>query len=149
MAEVQIKAHTRRGKNGKTVQVRSYTRRVGKKGIHSPKREKVEKPGEEFEAKMEEKNQAVPTVSPEEIKRRIEWEEEFKRADEERKRLGMSRERYSRYKLEQSNRKSAPKNPEEKPVEQKKFDDILEKVEDKIARFVDKYGGGRKYKKML
>ena len=39
-AEVTIKAHTRRGKGGKTIQVHSYSRRVGRKGVHSPKKEK-------------------------------------------------------------------------------------------------------------
>ena len=40
MAEVTIKEHTRRGKGGKTVHVRGYTRRVGHKGVRSPKRER-------------------------------------------------------------------------------------------------------------
>lgn len=156
MAEVSIKAHKRRGKNG-TVQVRSYTRRVGRKGIHSPKREKTE-PGKEFEAKVEEKN-AAPQMSAEELaaqrKRLQEWNEDFKKFEERRKALGMSRGQYSRKirnDLKKKGSSSAPKSHSatiNKPLSPKGSMGILERVEDKIAEFVEKYGGGRKYKRQL
>lgn len=151
MAEVAIKAHTRRGKGGKTIQVRSYSRRVGRKGIHSPKREKSEQPGEELERKVAEKK--TPKLTPEEIAQRKEIMEGFKRADAEMKSLGMTREQYSWYKWHQQNggkEKSAPTHAEsvKNPVGLKGSLGILEKVEDKIARFVEKYSG-KKYKRQL
>lgn len=100
MVEISIKAHTRRGKGGKTIQVRSYSRRVGRKGIHSPKRDRSAQSGEEFESKVKEKKES-PKLTPEELAHRREVMEGFKRAEAERRRLGMSRERYSRYKLKQ------------------------------------------------
>lgn len=148
MTEVTIREHTRRGKNGKTVQVRSYTRRVGKKGMHSPKRGN---PGEEFKAKAEEKVQSAQKLSPEEIKRRMQWEEDFKRFETERNTLGMTREQYSRYlsKKKRPAKESETEKREKSPAGEKRFDNILEKVEDKIAKFVDKYGGGKKYRRQL
>ena len=157
MAEVSIKSHTRRGKNGKTVQVRGYTRRVGRKGVHSPKREKAA-PGEEFEAKVEEKKSA-PKMSAEELaaerKRIQEWEENFKKFEERRKALGMSREQYSRKIRNDLKKKGSSSAPEShsltinKPLSPKGSMGILERVEDKIAKFVENYGGGRKYKRQL
>ena len=156
MAEVSIKAHTRRGKNGKTIQVRSYTRRVGRKGIHSPKREKTE-PGKEFEAKVKEKTSA-PKMSAEEFaaerKRIQEWDENFKKFEERRKSLGMSREQYSRKIMEDLKKEKRgfsvkPSTVVKEATSPKKVKGILERVEDKLAEFVEKYGGGRKYKRQL
>ena len=59
MAEVAIKEHTRRGKGGKTVHVRGYTRRVGHKGVHSPKRERKKDKGKEFEEKVKAINERL------------------------------------------------------------------------------------------
>lgn len=155
MTEVSIKAHTRRGKNGTTIKVRSYTRRVGRKGIHSPKREKTE-PGKEFEAKVEEKN-AAPQMSAEELaaqrKRLQEWNEDLKKFEQGRKALGMSREQYSR-KLREDLKKGKKSSPKPSAIVReatspKKVKGVLERVEDKLSEFVEKYGGGRKYKKML
>lgn len=150
MTEVAIKEHTRRGKNGKTVHVRSYTRRIGRKGIHSPKREKSAKPGEEFEKMTGDKK----SLTPEEIAARKEVMEGFKRAEKEMKDLGMTREQYSRYKLSQQgkkddNRKSDSHAKEVKnPLSPKGSLGILERIEDKIAKFVKKYSG-KTYKKQL
>ena len=36
MKEINIKSHSRKGKGGKTVNIPGYTRRVGRKGQHSP-----------------------------------------------------------------------------------------------------------------
>lgn len=152
MAEVTIRAHTRRGKGGKTIQVRGYSRRVGRKGVHSPKRDKFEQPGEEFEKKVEEKK-GIPELTPEEIAQRREVMEGFKRAEAEMKSLGMSREQYSRYKLKQQ-RKSKKNSTS---IHAKTIKNllspqgslgILERVEDKIAKFVEKYSG-KKYKRQL
>lgn len=152
MEEVSIKAHTRRGKGGKTVQVRSYNRRVGRKGVHSPKRERAEQPGEEFEKVASEKKSA-PQLTPEEIAERREVMEGFKRAEAEMKSLGMTREQYSRYKLKQikegkSNTGSSHTGPIKNPLSPKGSLGILERVEDKIAKFVEKYSG-KKYKRQL
>lgn len=164
MAEVTIKAHVRKSKGGKTVQVKSYTRRVGRKGIHSPKRDKTEKAakGEEFENKMEEKQEEQqPRMTPEEyaekLKQRKEWEKNYKLAEEERKRLGMKKEQYMYYKVRQAkererNRKSPRKTktppPVKEPLSEEGSMTIMQRVEDKIASFVEKYSG-RKYKRML
>ena len=147
MAEVTIKAHTRRGKGGKTVQVRSYSRRVGKKGVHSPKREKrTEQPGEELERVSSEKKE-TPKLTPEEIAERREVMEGFKRAEAEMKSLGMTREQYSRYKFEQQKR-GGDTGVIKNPLSPKGSLGILEGVEDKIAKFVEKYSK-RKYKRQL
>lgn len=152
MAEVTIRAHTRRGKGGKTVQVRGYNRRVGRKGVHSPKRDKSEQPGEEFEKKVEEKKE-TPKLTPEEIAQRREVMEGFKRAEAEMKSLGMSREQYSRYKLKQQRggkktSTSTHAKTIKNPLSPQGSLGILERVEDKIAKFVEKYSG-KKYKRQL
>lgn len=157
MAEVAIKEHTRRGKGGKTVHVRGYTRRVGHKGVHSPKRERKKDEGKEFEEKVNEKKQEQPQMSPEELKEKLkerrEWEEDARRAEEERKSLGMSKERYSFYKVQQQKKKqNAPKYSHtksvHKPLSPKGSQTILDRVEDKIAEFINKYSK-KKYKKYL
>lgn len=156
MAEVTIRAHTRCGKGGKTIQVRGYSRRVGRKGVHSPKRDKSEQPGEELEKKRDEKKNA-PKMSAEEIaaerKRIQEWEDNFKRAEAERKSLGMTREQYSWHKLKEQkegSKKSAPTHAKsvKNPLSPQGSLGILERVEDKIAKFVEKYSG-KKYKRYL
>lgn len=158
MTEVAIKEHTRRGKGGKTVHVRGYTRRVGHKGVHSPKRERKKDEGKEFEEKVNEKKQEQkPQMSPEELKKKLkerkEWEEDARRAEEERKSLGMSKEKYSFYKVQQQKKKqNAPKSSHiksvHKPLSPKGSQTILDRVEDKIAEFINKYSK-KKYKKYL
>lgn len=158
MAEVAIKEHTRRGKGGKTVHVRGYTRRVGHKGVHSPKRERKKDEGKEFEEKVNEKRQEQkPQMSPEELKKKLkerkEWEEDASRAEKERKSLGMSKEKYSFHKVQQQKKKhNAPKSSftksVHKPLSPKGSQTILDRVEDKIAEFINKYSK-KKYKKYL
>lgn len=158
MAEVAIKEHTRRGKGGKTVHVHGYTRRVGHKGVHSPKRERKKNKGKEFEEKVNEKKQEQkPQMTPEEIKRKIkerrEWEEGARLAEKERKALGMSKERYSFYKVQQQKKqKNASKSSHiksiPKPLSPKGSQTILDRVENKIAEFINKYSK-KKYKKYL
>lgn len=158
MAEVAIKEHTRRGKGGKTVHVRGYTRRVGHKGVHSPKRERKKDKGKEFEEKVNEKKQEQqPQMSPEELKEKLkerrEWEEDARRAEKERKSLGMSRERYSYYKVRQEKKqkntqKSSHTKSVYKPLSPNGSKTILDRVEDKIAEFINKYSK-KKYKKYL
>ena len=157
MTEVAIKEHTRRGKGGKTVHVRGYTRRVGHKGVHSPKRERKKDEGKEFEEKVNEKKQGQPQMSPEELKEKLkerkEWEEDARRAEKERKSLGMSKERYSFYKVQQQKKQQkAPKSSHtknvHKPLSPKGSQTILDRVEDKIAEFINKYSK-KKYKKYL
>lgn len=158
MAEVAIKEHTRRGKGGKTVHVRGYTRRVGHKGVHSPKRERKKDKGKEFEEKVnEKKREQQPQMSPEELKEKLkerrEWEEDARRAEKERKSLGMSRERYSYYKVRQEKKqkntqKSSHIKSVYKPLSPNGSKTILDRVEDKIAEFINKYSK-KKYKKYL
>lgn len=149
-----VKSHTRRGRNGKPIHVRGYTRRNKKKGGKKEQRPK----GREFEEKVEEKK---PKMTPEEIaaeKKRIQdWNEAYKRKEEERKDLGMSKERYSYYVAKKQKeaakagvrRKERTSRSRTGPLSQKGSTGILEKIEDTIARFVDKYGGGKKYKRKL
>lgn len=146
MAEVTIKAYSRRGKNGKTIQVRGYTRRVGRKGIKSPKRTK-EEPGEELEKKVEETATPKPTITKEELERRREWEKSFAKVEAERKRLGMSRGQYSHYILHRKEQPTQKRTttPPRQSVE-KKHKDVFAKMEDKIAKFVEKYSD-KKYKR--
>ena len=156
MNEVAIKAHTRRSKSGTQIQVKGYTRRIGRKGVHSPKREKNS--GEELVAKVAEKKSPI---SKEELERRLKWEEDFKRSEAERKSLGMSPEKYSRYKLAESERRERAEHAakkasasttssasEKNPLSKKGSQNILERIEDKIAKFVEKYSG-KKYKRAL
>lgn len=156
MTEVDIREHTRRSKTGKLVKVRGYRRRVGRKGIHSPKREKFASAGKEFEERLKEKTQE-PTKSPEEIKaereRLRQWQQGYERSERERKYLGMSRERYSRYKLQQVKEgKNYDAYEAAHSVKQRKSTSgrrrsFFDKVEDVLAKFVDKYGGDMKYKR--
>ena len=160
MTEIAIKEHTRRGKGGKTIHVHGYTRRVGHKGIHSSKRERKKNTGKEFEEKANEKkheHEQKPKMSPEELKKRInerrEWEEDLRRSKEERKSLGMSKERYSFYKVNQQKKKqkttkSSHAKSVPKPLSPKGSQTIFNRVEDKIAEFINKYSK-KKYKKYL
>ena len=163
MTEVDIREHTRKSKTGKLVKVRGYRRRVGRKGIHSPKRDKAASAGKEFEERLKSQE---PTKSPEEIKaereRLRQWQQDYERSERERKYLGMSRERYSRYKFQQvmEGKKydayEAAHSDVNKTVQQEmkqrkstsgKRRSFFDKVEDVLAKFVDKYGGGMKYKR--
>lgn len=166
MAEVAIKEHTRRGKGGKTVHVHGYTRRVGRKGFHSPKRKRKKDEGKELEKKVSEKKQEQEQeqeqeqkskMSPEELKKKLEerreWEEDLRHAEKERKSLGMSKERYSFYKVSQQKKqkkslKSSHAKSVQKPLSPKGSQTIFNKVEDKIAEFINKYSK-KKYKKYL
>ena len=146
MAEVTIKAYSRRGIGGKTIQVRSYTRRIGRKGIRSPKRTK-EKPGEEFEKKVEETIQK-PTITKEELERRKKWEKDFAEVENARKSLGMTREQYSNYLLKQRNKPIQKQyiTTTSRQTVRRKSKGLFDKIEDRIAKFVEKYSG-KKYKR--
>lgn len=161
MNRISIKAHTRRGKNGKIKRVRGYTRRVGLKGVHSLK-EKRAKPGDELKAKMNKKSKveeikSEPTMSPEELeakrKRFKEWQEDAKRAEAERQSLGMTRHQYAWYKgrqqVQKERRRTSVKSHVNVSPTPSRKKDVFEKIEDKLAKFVDKYGGGKKYKRQL
>ena len=137
MAEVSIKANTRRGKEGKVIQVRSYSRRVGRKGVHSPKREKSEQPGEELEKRIAEKEQPKKQLTQEELDERREVLEELRN----------STEQDSRGKQKREDRKTKSSRIKE-PLSVLGSLGILERVEDKIAKFVEKYSK-KKYKRQL
>lgn len=161
MAEVSIREHTRRGKGGKIIHVHGYTRRVGHKGVHSPKRDrKKEGEGKEIEEKIQEKKfkEEQPKMSPEEykkkLKERMDWEASYKRAEEERTSLGMSKEQYSYYKFKQQKKADSEKKSKPhvqkvaNPLSNKGTMTIMSRIEDKIASFVDKYSK-KKYKRYL
>lgn len=130
MKEVSIKSYTRRGKNGTTISVKGYTRRVGRKGIHSPKRPKQKnaaEPGEELKQKIESKAQYTgPKMSAEEFKA---WNDAAREA---------TMRFYGKRKPTETKKVSAAK----------KAKGHLENFEDKIARFVDKYSK-KAYKRAL
>lgn len=163
MREITIKSYTRKGKNGKTYQVKGYTRRVGRKGMTSPKQE----PGEEFAQKKESFKSIIEAPKPtaEEIaKRNRIYDERFSKAEEQRKIMNMTPEQYSSYitgaKLKQerfraylreqarekAKRKAKKESVSSREIPTKKRQDFLTRVEDKIANFVEKYSG-KKYKR--
>lgn len=150
MAEVTIKAYTRKSKSGKSFTVRSYTRRVGRKGHISPKEYKTgsNSPGDELRTKILTKSN-TRKFTPEEIAEHREIKEGFKRADAERKSLGMSPEQYSRYVLKKerikNNSKTQTSATTKNPMREKGLMQIFNRAETRIAKFVEKYGG--KYKK--
>lgn len=155
MTEVTIKSYTRRGKGGKTIQVKGYTRRVGRKGVRSPKRERSS--GEEIEQIVATKKEAPrKPLTPEEIALRREVTAGMRRAEAEKAALGMTTEQYSRYVMSgkksqksQASLKATSTSPR-KPIvtTPKKKRDIFESVEDKLANFVEKYSG-KKYKRQF
>lgn len=154
MAEVNIRAHTRRGKGGKAIQVRGYSRRVGRKGVHSPKRDTVGHSGEELEKKMAEKKLIRRT--PEEMAQYKEVMEGFKQAEAAMRAHGMTREQYSAYRLKQLSKKQDKKGALasthdtviKKPLSPQGSMQIFERIEDKVVKFVEKYSG-RKYKRQF
>lgn len=143
MAEVAIKPHTRRSKKGKTVQVRGYTRRVGVKGVHSPKRAKQ---GEEFEKIVNEMNQEQPKVTREMPKMTREQMLEQKKAYEEYLDSIRTGKQYSfsKRKMRESKNKKPQNDNKEKSTRRK--ENFFERMEDSLAKFVEKYGK-KKYKR--
>lgn len=145
MAEINIKTHTRKGKNGKTVTVKGYTRRVGRKGIKSPKEKSEVSPGDEFKAKADEKKQIYngPKMTEKET---AAWDIAARKnlnrsVGRDRQLDGKNNKRASRI---SSSHITTIKNP----LSEKGSTSIFNRVEDKIAKFVGKYSG-KKYKKML
>lgn len=165
MTKITIKSHSRRGKNGKAVRVQSYARRIGKKGFHLLKNRLKSfgnKPGDELKQKMKEMEEPQeeikkeikndnPKLTPKELAERKKQIAEFERANNERKKLGYSWEAYSKYKPNQNKdkqekAKQSKTTAKSDPVKKKM--DFLEKIEDKLAKFVEKHSG-RKYKRQL
>lgn len=148
--EVNIKSHKRKSKTGKIVTVKSYDRRIGVKGIKSGPRETTYtaiaqgKSGDEL--KKASSKVVRPELSKEELESRRRWEESFLRVEKGRKRMNMSRERYSKFlstkdKIGNTISHSISSNPY-KPI------GVFEKIEDKVANFVEKYSG-KKYKRQV
>ena len=122
ITEVSIKAHTRRSKNGKSYQVKGYTRRVGRKGVHSPKKGKpTPNAGEEFEQVKE--KPYYTTMSAEEI---AAWDDAARKA---------SLSYYGRSKDKGKRKKETL--PVEKPGKKKRG--FLERLEKKLQRYIKKY----------
>lgn len=150
MTEVTIKSYTRRGKGGKTIQVKGYTRRVGRKGVRSPKRERSS--GEEIEQIVATKKEAPrKPLTPEEIALRREVTAGMQRAAAERKALNMTPEQYSRYVMARKKERRdtpTPPPPRREIVAPPKKRGFFERIEDKVANFVERYNG-KKYKRQL
>lgn len=155
MTEITIKGYSRRSRKGNLVKVNSYKRRVGKKGVISPKKTSPVKeaatsaptPGAEIKTKL----------SPEELARRRAWDKEARRASMSAYggRAETKEEWQRRVQREEDDRKSneipgyKPKRstPPAREIKKKKAD-IFARIEDKIARFSEKYGK-KKYKRYL
>lgn len=122
VTEVSIKPHTRKSKNGKSYQVKGYTRRVGKKGVHSSKNGKGSTPnaGEEFEQVKE--KPYYTTMSAEEI---AAWDDAARKAS------------LSYYGSGRGKKKKVVVPPTKK-VEKKK-EGFLSRLEKKLQRYIKKY----------
>lgn len=156
MTEITIKGYSRKSRKGNLVKVNSYKRRVGKKGVISPKRTNAQvkttptasAPGAELKAKL----------SPEELARRRAWDAAARKSSMSAYggRAESKEEWQRRIQREEDDRKSneipgyKPKYreaPSPKKVEKRKSD-IFSRIEDKISRFTEKYGK-KKYKRYL
>lgn len=136
MKEITIKSHIRKGKNGKQIIVKGYSRRIVGKGERSPKKDGVN-PGDELKQKKEEKKivDDRPKMSKEEVEA---WDKAAREAT-----MGYYRRRVVNKSADKKEKSSdAPKRPTPK----KGSSDVLKRVEDKIANFVEKYSG-KKYKR--
>lgn len=142
MAEVSIRGYTRRGKNGTTVQVRGYTRRVGIKGVRSVK---LKDAGKEFQKRISEKTEPIRMLSPKELALQREVMQSTIRAEAERKSLGLTREQYSRMKLN-GNKSGALKKEPLRGKKKRERNNAIDRMEDRLESFVNKYSK-RKYKR--
>lgn len=159
MKEVTIKTHRRKTKSGKTVTVKDYTRRVGRKGQHSPKREKDADfsvsagAGEELKNKKAEKKTEKPKEEPR-YKHPKMTDEEIRRWDAAaRKNSNTSFARAKQLEERKNKPRSTKKSSShaqtvKNPLSEKGISQIFNRVEDKVAKFVEKYSG-KKYKKMV
>lgn len=165
MTRVSIRAYIRRSKKGKPIRVQSHNRSVGHKGVHTPMSSSSEQSGKEFERKVSERKESSALTMDEKERREI--IEGFRQAEAERKALGLTREQYSWRVTDRERRKSQQEKEQQKqqrraqkaamvsptravnrPLTPKGSLGILERVEDKVARFVEKYSGV-KYKRQL
>ena len=142
MAEVNIRGYTRRGKNGTTVQVRGYTRRVGIKGVRSVK---LKDAGKELQKRVSEKTEPIRMLSPKELALQREVMQSTIRAEAERKSLGLTREQYSRMKLN-GNKSGALKKEPLRGKKKRERNNAIDHMEDRLESFVNKYSK-RKYKR--
>lgn len=143
MKEITIKTHTRKSKNGKVVKVSSYSRRVGRKGVISPKRSKKEA-GKEFEEKAQQKYQQEENEMGPYFETTKQKEERY-----ERLRSGKSAV-YSRNRLQEVSQqdKHDVTPAKTKSSSWKQQMSFMERVEDKVASFVEKYSKKR-YKRQV
>ena len=142
MAEVSIRGYTRRGKNGTTVQVRGYTRRVGIKGVRSVK---LKDAGKELQKRVSEKTEPIRMLSPKELALQREVMQSTIRAEAERKSLGLTREQYSRMKLN-GNKSGTLKKEPLRGKKKRERNNAIDRMEDRLESFVNKYSK-RKYKR--
>lgn len=146
MTEVQIKEHQRKSKNGKSVTVKGYTRRVGRKGVHSPKKDKstAAGSGEEFQAKKASAAKEKPKYTGPQM-----TEEEIRKWDAAARAATMSRYQSSKKPKSKASSKSSSHSATVKdPLSEKGSMQIFNRIEDKVARFVEKYSN-KKYKRMV
>ena len=142
MTEVNIRGYTRRGKNGTTVQVRGYTRRVGIKGVHSVKPKDA---GKELQKLISEKTEPIRMLSPKELALQREVMQSTIRAEAERKSLGLTREQYSRMKLN-GNKSGTLKKEPLRGKKKRERNNAIDRMEDRLESFVNKYSK-HKYKR--
>lgn len=149
-AEVTIREHRRKNKKGEWITVKGYTRRVGKKGVRSPKKSSS-KPGDEFVQVLNDK--LGKTTGPIVTDKFISKEERARILDMEAKR---GYKRFADYGESGRNKNKRPKSEGLSDAERKqvlendrraKKNDAFSRAENAIARFVVKHGG--KYKKKL
>lgn len=133
MKEVTIKAYSRKGKGGKVIKVQGYSRRVGKKGVRSPKRDRQR--GKELESMVDQEPQKPKSppkrkMTQKEIEYIREWDKKAREA---------STANYGKPKVV---KQEAPKT---KKVVKEKKRGIFDKMTDSLEKLVTKYGG--KFKK--
>lgn len=149
MADILIKEHKRKTKKGTIVSVKGYTRRVGFKGRYSPKKSSSANPGDEFISRVAKDDVGITTGPI--VKDRYVPKEERDRILKEESKRGYNR--YADYGdsgRSKGKEKGAPSSERKKILEEERKvnkSDSFKRVENSIAKFVEKYGG--KYKRKL
>lgn len=144
MKEITIKTHTRKSKNGKVVKVSSYSRRVGRKGVISPKRSKKEA-GKEFEEKAQQKYQQEENEMGPYFETTKQREERYERLKSGKSAV-YSRNRLQEVSQQDNHNVTTPTRAKNSSWKQQMS--FMERVEDKVASFVEKYSK-KKYKRQV
>ena len=146
MKEVTIKAHTRKSKLGKTVKVNGYTRRVGKKGVRSPARKKGS--GDEFSKRAEQKGEPTTEIKPDIGPYAAENSKAMSERYERLRKGKTAVHSYAAVRGEDYKERKSSKKPPKTSRSWRDQMSFMEKVEDKVAKFVEKYSK-KKYKRQV